>query len=162
MKAWKYFCWNRSPRSILEMFTVKQYGAASICFSLGNFSFLFPTLIPTSNKGRIHLHFHLQSFHLVQVLVDSWVGRATGYGLDDRMIGFDSRRGLGIFIFTTASRPVLGPSQPPIQWVPGALSAGVKRPGREADHPYPSSAEVRECVELTSTPPIRLHGMVLS
>jgi hypothetical protein len=35
-----------------------------------------------------------------------------------------------------------------IQWVPGALSLGVKRSGREADHSYPSSAEVKECVEL--------------
>jgi hypothetical protein len=25
---------------------------------------------------------------------------------------------------------------------------GVKRPGREADHSHPSSAEVKECVEL--------------
>jgi hypothetical protein len=32
--------------------------------------------------------------------------------------------------------------------------------GREADHSPPSSAEVKECVELTSTPPIRLHGVV--
>jgi hypothetical protein len=31
----------------------------------------------------------------------------------------------------------LGPTQPPIQWVPGALSLGVKRPGREADHSPP-------------------------
>jgi hypothetical protein len=36
----------------------------------------------------------------------------------------------------------------PIQWVPGALSLGVKRPGREADHSAPSSAEVKEYVEL--------------
>jgi hypothetical protein len=28
----------------------------------------------------------------------------------------------------------LGPTQPPIQWVSGALSLGVKRPEREADH----------------------------
>jgi hypothetical protein len=40
------------------------------------------------------------------------------------------------------------PIQPPIQWVPGALSLGVKRPEREADHSPPSSAEVKECVEL--------------
>jgi hypothetical protein len=33
--------------------------------------------------------------------------------------------------------------QPPIQWVPGALSLGVKRPGSEADHSLPSSAEVK-------------------
>jgi hypothetical protein len=38
--------------------------------------------------------------------------------------------------------------KPPIQWVPGALSLGVKRPGREADHSPPSSAEVKEWVEL--------------
>jgi hypothetical protein len=42
--------------------------------------------------------------------------------------GFES------LLFTTVSRPALGPIQPPIQWVPGALSPGVKRPGREADH----------------------------
>jgi hypothetical protein len=35
-----------------------------------------------------------------------------------------------------------------IQWVQGALSLWVKRPGREADHSAPSSAEVKECVEL--------------
>jgi hypothetical protein len=32
--------------------------------------------------------------------------------------------------------------------VPGALSLGVKRPGREADHLPPSSAEVKEYVQL--------------
>jgi hypothetical protein len=53
-------------------------------------------------------------------------------------------RGLGIFLFTTASRAALGPTQLPIQWAPGALSLGVKRPGREADHSLPSSAEVKE------------------
>jgi hypothetical protein len=56
-------------------------------------------------------------------------------------IGFDSQRGLGIFLFTTAA---LGPTQPPIQRVSGALSLGIKRPEREADHSPPSSAEVKE------------------
>jgi len=41
-------------------------------------------------------------------------------------------------------KPVMGPTQPPIQEVPGALSQGVKRPGREADHSPPSNAEVEE------------------
>jgi hypothetical protein len=37
-----------------------------------------------------------------------------GYGLDDRE--FEPRRRLGIFLFTTLSRPALGPTQqPPIQ-----------------------------------------------
>jgi hypothetical protein len=35
---------------------------------------------------------------------------------------------------STSSRPALGSTQPPIQWVPGALSPGIKRQGREADH----------------------------
>jgi hypothetical protein len=48
------------------------------------------------------------------------------------VLGCDSRRGLGIFLIT-ASRPALGPTQSPIQWVPGALSVGIKWPGREAD-----------------------------
>jgi hypothetical protein len=65
---------------------------------------------------------------------------------------FDSRRGLGIFLFTIASRTVLGPTQPPIQRVPGAPSLGVKRPGREADHSPPSSAEVKNAWSYTCTP----------
>jgi hypothetical protein len=46
------------------------------------------------------------------------------------------------------SRTALGPTQRRIQWVPGALSLGVKRPGSEADHSLPYSVEIKECVEL--------------
>jgi hypothetical protein len=60
------------------------------------------------------------------------------------------------------SRLALGPTQPPIQRVTGALSLGVKRPGREADNSPPSSAEVKNGWSYTSTPPIRIHGVVLS
>jgi hypothetical protein len=70
----------------------------------------------------------------------------TGWTVE--VLRFDSRRGLGIFLFTTASRTTLEPIQPSIQWVPGSFSLGVKRPEREADHSPPSSAEVKECVEL--------------
>jgi hypothetical protein len=76
------------------------------------------------------------------------------------ILEFDSRRGLGIFLFTTASRTALGLTQPPIQWVPGTLSLGVKWPGREADHSPPSSCEVKNEWSYTFTPPIRLHGVV--
>jgi hypothetical protein len=92
---------------------------------------------------------------------DSSVGIALGYGLDDRgVLGFDSLRGLGIFLFTTGSRTALGPTQPLIQWVLGVLSLGVKQPGREADHSLPSSAEVKECMELCLHAPIRLNGVL--
>jgi len=47
---------------------------------------------------------------------------------------------------------VLGPTLPPIQWVPRALSLGVKRPGSATDHSSPSSAEVKKSWSYTSTP----------
>jgi hypothetical protein len=48
----------------------------------------------------------------------SSVGIATRCGLDGS--GIESRRGRD---FPNSSRPALGPTQPPIQWVPG-LSRG--------------------------------------
>jgi hypothetical protein len=76
---------------------------------------------------------------------DSSVGIATGYRLD----------------VDTMSRSALGPIQPLIQWVLGALSLGVKRPGRESDHLHlvPRS---KNAWSYTTTPPIRLHGVILS
>ena len=67
---------------------------------------------------------------------------ATRYGLVGPGIGSRWWRD-----FPNPSRPPLGPTQPPIQWVPG-LFKGVKRPGRGVDHPSPSGAEVKERVEL--------------
>jgi hypothetical protein len=65
------------------------------------------------------------------------------YGLDDRAIGVRSPAGAKDFPLSSVSRPALGPAQPPVQWVPGVLSPGVKaRPRRDADHSPPSSAEV--------------------
>jgi hypothetical protein len=69
---------------------------------------------------------------------------------------------MGFVLLATASRKTLGPTQPPIQWAPGTLSVGVKRPVREADHSPPPSAEVKNACSCTSTPPIRLNGVVLS
>jgi hypothetical protein len=57
------------------------------------------------------------------------------------------------FLFSTWSRPALGSTQPPIQWVPGVLSLGVKRPGRESDHSPPANAEVKKMWIYTSNPP---------
>jgi len=67
-----------------------------------------------------------------------------------------------VFLFATVYRPALDPVQPPVQWVPGALSQGVKRPGRKADHSLPSSTEVMNAWRYISTLPVRFHGMVLN
>jgi hypothetical protein len=76
----------------------------------------------------------------------SIVGIATGYELDGP--GIESRRGRD---FPHLSRPALGPTQPPVQLVPG-LSRGKERPGREADPSPPSSAVVKKGQSYTSTP----------
>jgi hypothetical protein len=84
---------------------------------------------------------------LFELNLNDWV---TGWTIG--ILGFESQQGLGNFPFTTVSRTALGPTQPPIQWVPGALSLGVKRPGRRADHSPPSIAEVKNACSYTSTP----------
>ena len=69
---------------------------------------------------------------------DSSVDISTRYGLDGA--GIESRWGRD---FPHPSRPALGPTQPPVQWLPG-LSSEVKRPGRGADHPPTYSAEMKK------------------
>ena len=48
--------------------------------------------------------------------------------------------------FPHPSTPVLGPTQPPLQMVPG-LSRGLKLPGFDVD-PLPSNVEVKEKAEM--------------
>jgi hypothetical protein len=45
-----------------------------------------------------------------------------------------------------------------VQRGPGALSLGVKRPGREADHSPQSSAEVKNAWSCISTTPVKYHN----
>jgi hypothetical protein len=72
--------------------------------------------------------------------LSSLLHNITGY---ISVAGFDPRRGKRIFPLSSMSRPALGPTQPPVQWVPGVLSPGVKaRPGIDADRSPPPSAEV--------------------
>jgi hypothetical protein len=82
----------------------------------------------------------------------SSVGIALGYGLDDRVsrVRFPAEAGK----FSHHHRVQNGSGSHPasIQWVPGALSLRVKRPGRESDHSPPSSAEVNKAWSYTSTP----------
>jgi hypothetical protein len=48
-------------------------------------------------------------------------GRATGRS------GFDPQQRQRVFHLASVSRPALGPTQPPVQWVQWILSPGVKR-----------------------------------
>jgi hypothetical protein len=79
----------------------------------------------------------------------SLVSIATGYGLHDRGVGV--RVPVILRISSMSSRPILGSTQPPIERVPGALSSGVKLPGREADHSPPATAEVKKMWIYIST-----------
>jgi hypothetical protein len=74
---------------------------------------------------------------------DSSVGMATGYGLDGPRI--ESRWGGARF-----TAPVqLGPGAHPAFYAMGTgYFPGVERLGRGVDHPPPSSADVKERVQL--------------
>jgi hypothetical protein len=74
-------------------------------------------------------------------------------GWMSRVLGFDFWQELGIFLFTITSRMALGPTQPTIQWVPGAPSLEVKWSGCETDHSSPSSSEVKNVWSYTFTLP---------
>ena len=84
----------------------------------------------------------LSTYSMTARVRNSSVVISTRYGLDCPGIGSRFRRD-----FAHPSRPAPGPTQPPIQWLP-ALFPGVKRSGRGVDHLPPSSAEVKERVEL--------------
>jgi len=64
---------------------------------------------------------------------------------------------MGFFLFTTAYRLDMGPTQLPIQWVLGILALGEIWPGHEADHSPPSRAEVKNVWRYISTPPVHLQ-----
>jgi len=56
------------------------------------------------------------------------------------------------------TRPAMGSTQPPIQWVMGALTTGIKWLGHEADHSPPTGAEVKHAWSYTSIPMSSWHG----
>jgi hypothetical protein len=70
------------------------------------------------------------------------------------------------FLFSVSSRPVLGPTHPPLRRVPEVLFSGVKWTNREADHLPPTNAEIKKTWIYTSTPqyvmPYHVHLCLVS
>jgi hypothetical protein len=72
---------------------------------------------------------------------------------------FDPRQRQRIFLLASGSRPALGRTQTPVQWVPGVLSPGVKR-GRGVTlttHPH-LVPRLRMSRSYTSSPHKRFHA----
>jgi hypothetical protein len=61
-----------------------------------------------------------------------------------------------ICIFSTAPKPALRLTHPPLQWVREVNFSGVKQQGREADHSPPSSTEVKNGGGIPPLPHISL------
>jgi len=68
-------------------------------------------------------------------------GSSVGIATDYRLDGPGSNSGVDEIF--RPSRPVLGPTQPPVKWY-RVFPGGKVRPRRAADHSPPSSAAVME------------------
>jgi len=102
-------------------------------------------------ESRI-LYDTLSNYHLFKEYPAPW-SKCRGAGLRTGRSGFGSRQGLKTVLFATVSRLAVGPTQPLIQWVPGGLTAEIKRLVREADHSPPSSVAAKNAWIYNSTSP---------
>jgi hypothetical protein len=80
---------------------------------------------------------------------DSSVGIENGNGLDGRGL-FPGRDTVPLFFI--ASRPALGPTHSPNQWVPMVISLWIKLSGRETDHSPPCSAKIKNGGDIPRLP----------
>jgi hypothetical protein len=82
------------------------------------------------------------------------------------VVYFQGSEGLRLLEDVSHSVQTGSGAQASMKWVPGALSLGVKRSGREVNQLPPPNPEVknswRYAWSYASIRPIRLHGVVLS
>jgi hypothetical protein len=100
----------------------------------------------------VHQSF-LLLFHYILFLpfkYGNYTGQLRRYsdGLWSGRSRFESLQEQEIFVYSTASRLALGPTQPPIKWVP----SGVRRLGHEAYHSLPPSIEVKNDGAIPPSP----------
>jgi hypothetical protein len=110
------------------------------------------------NADMLCFHYHRILFwdpwvqstpsHSIALRRMSELSIVTSYGTNDSGIGIAILTVRKTFPFTTASRPAVGPNQPPIQRVPDAVSLEVNWPGPQTNHSTPSNAEFKNPWEL--------------
>jgi len=96
--------------------------------------------------------------YIYNIIYIMWAGiaqsvLATRYGLDGP--GIESRWGRD---FPHPSRPALGPPSPPFNGYRVSFP-GVKRPGRDVDHPPYLAPRLKKEQSYTSTSPLGLRGL---
>jgi hypothetical protein len=98
-----------------------------------------------------HVIYNNYSFIVVSILL-CVVGIATGYGLDDRRVGVRVPVGSRIFSSPCRADRFWGPPSLLSNRYRGSFP-GIKRPGREANHSPPASAEVKKIWIYTAVTP---------
>jgi hypothetical protein len=88
-------------------------------------------------------------YFIFWIIYTALIIKWSSYGSVDMMINLQpgSPTGATDFVFSTASRPILGPARPSIQWTPGYLSPEIERPWVLAQ----SSAKINNSWRYTST-----------
>jgi len=112
-----------------------------------NVSFCFCISMITYNKL-------VKETHKLWAWIKKWYKGLLSYTQSVQQVGYglDNWGSIpGIFLLTTVSRPALGPTLPPMKWVPCVVFLQVKQQGHDTDHSPPSSAEVKNVWSHTST-----------
>jgi hypothetical protein len=145
------------------------------CDWLGNFQSrnTQPAVQPRGGIRACYLYVDLKLTHLIRHFLlflcplvcicelGSAVSIVSDYGMDDQAI--DVRfleEAKGFFPLAFVSRPALGPTQPPVQWVPKVFLPGAKRSRGVTLSAHPNLVlRLRMSRNYTSCPPKHLHVM---
>jgi hypothetical protein len=142
--------WTRSWTKCLHLISLRSILILSCNLHLRFPNVFFPWRQTRNAACMSHLTSYMQTTNhpfilidfIILIIYDQEFSRYSDELLA-RLAEFNSRQGQEFFLHATASRQALGPTQPPIQWEPRALSPGVKWQEHEAYHSPPFSGEVK-------------------